>query len=632
MTYLANKLTDGQNLGWFATPAALESAYPVGANGYFAMVGTTDTMWVWDEDSSAWVDTGVGGLLQASVVDDSSTSRTVGLTDAGKYIRMTNAGAKTVTVPPQSSVTWIQGTIITFRNVGAGILTFVEGSGVTVVGDDLEIYENETAQIIRVAADTWELIPGGSEADSVVSGPASATDNAVARYDGTTGDLIQDSGVIIDDSNNISGVGTLNSHTIQGGTGTLALTSDITGTNSGTNTGDQTITLTGDVTGTGTGSFATTIATDAVDIPMLSATGTADSSTYLRGDGTWSTPGGSSPVTTKGDLFTYSTADARLAVGSNGHILVADSAEATGLKWEAPTGGGNAQTANPLSQFASTTSSQLAGVISDETGTGVLVFATSPTLVTPILGVATATSINGATITSGTLNGSVTGTNTGDQTSVSGNAGTATTLQTARTIAGQSFDGSANITIASTDLSDTALLARLASPTFTGTVTVPATLTFTSNGSIVKSGAHAVTLTSTATSNATLPAGTTTLASLAGTETLTNKRITARVYTIANNASLTPEKDTYDIFHLTAMSANTTINNKSTTTYADGDQVRFRFLDNGTARTLTWGTDYVAKGGIALPTTTTISKNLELGFEYNSNLGKLNLIALAQEA
>lgn len=39
------------------------------------------------------------------------------------------------------------------------------------------------------------------------------------------------------------------------------------------------------------------------------------------------------------------------------------------------------------------------------------------------------------------------GTNTGDQTSVSGNAGTATALQTARTIDGQSFDGTANITV-----------------------------------------------------------------------------------------------------------------------------------------------------------------------------------------
>lgn len=47
-----------------------------------------------------------------------------------------------------------------------------------------------------------------------------------------------------------------------------------------------------------------------------------------------------------------------------------------------------------LSQFAATTSAQLAGIISDETGTGKLVFATNPTLVTPILGVASATSLS----------------------------------------------------------------------------------------------------------------------------------------------------------------------------------------------------------------------------------------------
>ena len=54
---------------------------------------------------------------------------------------------------------------------------------------------------------------------------------------------------------------------------------------------------------------------------------------------------------------------------------------------------------------------------------------------------------------------------------LTGNASTATALQTARTIAGNSFDGTANITIASTDLSDTADLARLAGPAFTGTAT-----------------------------------------------------------------------------------------------------------------------------------------------------------------
>jgi hypothetical protein len=54
---------------------------------------------------------------------------------------------------------------------------------------------------------------------------------------------------------------------------------------------------------------------------------------------------------------------------------------------------------NKLSDFAATTSAELAGVISDETGSGALVFGTSPTLTTPVLGVATATSINKVAIT-----------------------------------------------------------------------------------------------------------------------------------------------------------------------------------------------------------------------------------------
>lgn len=46
----------------------------------------------------------------------------------------------------------------------------------------------------------------------------------------------------------------------------------------------------------------------------------------------------------------------------------------------------------------------------------------------------------------GTCSGTSSGTNTGDQTSVSGNAGTATALQTPRTIGGSTFDGTANVT------------------------------------------------------------------------------------------------------------------------------------------------------------------------------------------
>jgi hypothetical protein len=52
-----------------------------------------------------------------------------------------------------------------------------------------------------------------------------------------------------------------------------------------------------------------------------------------------------------------------------------------------------ALTADKLSAFAATSSSELAGVISDETGTGALVFANTPTLVTPNIGAATGTSL-----------------------------------------------------------------------------------------------------------------------------------------------------------------------------------------------------------------------------------------------
>lgn len=67
---------------------------------------------------------------------------------------------------------------------------------------------------------TWAAPAGSGD----VTGPASATDNAIARYDLTTGKLLQDSVVTIaDTSGNMAGVGTLNTHTIPGGTDTFAL-------------------------------------------------------------------------------------------------------------------------------------------------------------------------------------------------------------------------------------------------------------------------------------------------------------------------------------------------------------------------------------------------------------------------
>ena len=58
------------------------------------------------------------------------------------------------------------------------------------------------------------------------------------------------------------------------------------------------------------------------------------------GDGGTGGGGSTSPLTTKGDIWIYSTIDDRLPVGSNGQVLTADSAEPGGLKWEDPSTSG----------------------------------------------------------------------------------------------------------------------------------------------------------------------------------------------------------------------------------------------------------------------------------------------------
>lgn len=75
----------------------------------------------------------------------------------------------------------------------------------TVPGEDIYI-----GVIYNAAEAVWDVVAGltgagGGAGD--VTGPASSTDNAVARYDSTTGKIIQNSGVTVDDSNNLSANG-----------------------------------------------------------------------------------------------------------------------------------------------------------------------------------------------------------------------------------------------------------------------------------------------------------------------------------------------------------------------------------------------------------------------------------------
>jgi len=75
--------------------------------------------------------------------------------------------------------------------------------------------------------------------------------------------------------------------------------------------------------------------------------------------------GGGSPLTTKGDLFGFSTLDARIPIGANNTVLTADSNESLGLKWATPAAGGKVlqvvygttttETTNNTTTYADTT-------------------------------------------------------------------------------------------------------------------------------------------------------------------------------------------------------------------------------------------------------------------------------------
>jgi hypothetical protein len=152
--------------------------------------------------------------------------------------------------------------------------------------------------------------------------------------------------------------------------------------------------------------------------------------------------------------------------------------------------------------------------------------------------------------------------------------------------------------------------------------------TITLAGALATSGAYSLTLTTTAATNVTLPT-TGTLSTLAGVETLTNKRVTPRVLTsTANSATPTLNTDSYDSMVITGQSVAITSFTTNLTGTPTSQQKLIISITGTGAIAITWGASFEAST-VALPTTTVTTNRLDVGFIWNAVTSKWRCVASA---
>lgn len=115
--------------------------------------------------------------------NQTGTTYSLALLDAGKTVTLSNASPVTVTVPAQATVTWADNTEINLLNLGAGLVTIAGAVGVTVNGTPLTLAQNARGILIRTASNTWTFVPGVAAA--VTPGLTLVTPTSIANSGGS---------------------------------------------------------------------------------------------------------------------------------------------------------------------------------------------------------------------------------------------------------------------------------------------------------------------------------------------------------------------------------------------------------------------------------------------------------------
>lgn len=180
---VASTLTTKGDL--LATDGTVLNRLAVGTNDYVLKADSSATNGVaWGQIAAAGIATDAvitakiqdSAVTQAKLADravgsaeldnltlnaQTGTTYTLVLTDANKFVTLSNASAITLTVPPSSSVVFETGDQVNLMQLGAGQVTITAGSGVTIRSAGSKLKTNAqyaVATLVKIDTDTWVAV------------------------------------------------------------------------------------------------------------------------------------------------------------------------------------------------------------------------------------------------------------------------------------------------------------------------------------------------------------------------------------------------------------------------------------------------------------------------------------------